>query len=82
MKYIVDMSEDDFSDISEGGFLDSEQRNRIVEAISKATPYKTGHWVDGDRTRWKYSNCGYGVLDWNNTPYCPNCGVKMESESK
>ena len=43
---------------------------------------KTGHWEDGDKTRWKCSNCGYGVLDWNTTPYCPNCVVKMESEEK
>lgn len=43
---------------------------------------KVGHWIDGDRTRWECSNCGYGVLDWNNTPYCPNCGAKMKGEPK
>lgn len=47
---------------------------------------KMGYWIEGDMTRWKCSNCGYGVLDWNNTPYCPNCGAMMvdsqESEDK
>lgn len=41
---------------------------------------KTGKWLyylDNGRMRCKCSNCltSYGCLD---TPYCPNCGFKME----
>ncbi len=36
-----------------------------------------GEWINGDETRWKCSVCHYGVLDWNNTPFCPNCGADM-----
>ena len=32
-----------------------------------------GEWIDNN-----CSICGYGVKEWNNTPYCPNCGAKME----
>lgn len=39
---------------------------------------KIGHWIDGENTKWKCSECGYEVLDWNTTPYCPNCGAKMQ----
>lgn len=65
----------------------NEDRDKTEEAVKvlitalEQEP-KVGHWIDGDRTKWKCSNCGYGVLDWNNTPYCPNCGAKMESEDK
>lgn len=33
---------------------------------------KFGHWVDDH-----CSECGYGVLPWNNTPFCPHCGAYM-----
>ena len=38
---------------------------------------KTGHWKDDI-----CSNCGYGVMSWNNTPYCPNCGAKMRGKEE
>lgn len=28
------------------------------------------------------SRCHYGVNPYNNTPYCPNCGAKMEGEAE
>lgn len=34
---------------------------------------KHGKWVDNECT-----NCGYIVRPWNNTPFCPNCGVRMD----
>jgi len=34
---------------------------------------KCGKWVNDECT-----NCGYVVRPWNNTPYCPSCGAKME----
>lgn len=81
MKYIIDISEDDFSDISEGGFLDSEQRNRIVNAILKATPCKKGHWIDEEDRESLYtcSVCREKSLGRFH-PFCPWCGAMMEVE--
>ena len=39
----------------------------------KTIEQKKGKWIND-----QCSNCGYGVNPWNNTPYCPNCGAKME----
>ena len=39
---------------------------------------KTGKWVDdGDPLMFTCGNCGYGVMRYNNTPFCPNCGADM-----
>ncbi len=64
------------------GIFDGDKWRQSVAVISDwlMRESKIGHWVDGDKTRWKCSNCGYGVLDWNNTPYCPNCGADMQKE--
>jgi hypothetical protein len=43
---------------------------------------KLGKWVDdGDPLSWVCSECGYRVARYNNTPHCPNCGVKMINAS-
>ena len=40
---------------------------------------KRGKWVDdGDPLMLTCGNCGYGVMRYNNTPFCHNCGAKME----
>lgn len=44
-----------------------------IKALPSAQPRKKGVWINDC-----CSICGYGVEPWNNTPYCPNCGVKME----
>ena len=50
----------------------------VLDVLPPAEP-KTGKWVDdGDPLMLKCSNCGYGVMRYNNTPFCPNCGAKME----
>lgn len=54
----------------------------ILELPPVTPQPKTGRWIDGEKTRWKCSRCGYGVLDWNTTPYCPNCGAKMQEVEK
>jgi len=49
---------------------------------------KTGHWektIDGHCYWYKCSCCGTKAPknEWGNdyfSPYCPNCGAKMESE--
>lgn len=42
---------------------------------------KPGKWVDdGDPFMLRCSNCGYGVMRYNATHFCPNCGEKKEVE--
>ena len=49
-----------------------------IEQLPSAEP-KRGKWVDdGDPLMLTCGNCGYGVMRYNNTPFCPNCGAKME----
>lgn len=78
MKYIVDISEDDFSNIIENGFTNSDQRNRIVYAICHASYAKTGHWINIDEKSAVCSCCNR-----NNTLYgdfCKWCGADMRKE--
>ena len=50
--------------------------SNAVKALPSVTPQRLrGKWVDNN-----CSICGYGVEVWNNTPYCPNCGAKMEDK--
>lgn len=46
-----------------------------LEKLPSAGP-KRGKWIN-DRC----SVCGYGVMPWNNTPYCPRCGADMRGDS-
>ncbi len=39
-----------------------------------------GKWIADDPGEWECSLCHYEVERWNNTPYCPCCGAKMETE--
>ena len=52
-----------------------------------AEPVRHGHWVDmGDfeqcsvchGTQLKEIQTYYGKATWIKTPYCPNCGAKMD----
>ena len=42
-----------------------------------AEPVRHGKWIDGDPINWECSECGYLVMRYNNTPFCPNCGANM-----
>lgn len=36
-------------------------------------------WVDeGDPLMLTCGNCGYKVMRYNNTNFCPECGVRMK----
>ena len=41
---------------------------------------RQGKWLDLDPIKWECSICHYKVERWNNTPYCPSCGAKMEEK--
>ena len=45
----------------------------ILHDLPPVTAEKVGQWENH-----KCSACGYGVMPWNDTPYCPNCGTKMQ----
>ena len=47
----------------------------VLNRLPSAGP-KRGKWIN-DRC----SVCGYGVMPWNNTPYCPRCGADMRGDS-
>ena len=57
-----------------------EKINELVDAINILEP-KHGRWTNG-----KCSVCGKHALYWlmssgyYSSPYCPNCGAKMENE--
>ena len=66
--------------------------DRFIDAIHKGTERKTGRWRNKstvnpfstcrDRIYWREcSACKWGRDDCNtanDSPYCPNCGAKME----
>ena len=58
--------------------IDMEKEiDRLNELLKEQQ--KTGRWFDdGDPMSWKCSKCDYKVSRHNNTPFCPNCGTKME----
>ena len=44
---------------------------------------KYGQWVeDSDPCSFLCSACNYRIMRYNNTPYCPNCGAKMNQEER
>lgn len=45
-------------------------------------PVKHGEWVDLNIAEWQCSECKYRVERWNNTPYCPECGARMDGGKK
>lgn len=55
--------------------------DRIKDLPSAQQKQKLGKWVDdGDPLTWACSECGYRVARYNNTPYCPRCGVNTRGE--
>lgn len=51
-----------------------------IKALPPAEP-KRGKWVDdGDPLMLTCGNCGYAVMRYNNTPFCPNCGADMRKD--
>ena len=50
-----------------------------IEALPPTPERKMGKWIDdGDPLTLVCSECSYQVARYNNTPYCPHCGAKME----
>ena len=63
--------------------INYEDGNKVMEWIENSPTIEsertTGEWIDdGDPATWVCECCGYRVFRYNNTPFCPNCGAKME----
>ena len=54
---------------------------KIVPAADVA-PVVHGHWVYGEFDIPHCSECGNDVMPNMISPYCPNCGAKMDEEVK
>lgn len=80
-------------DETSGNFPDVAYKDEVYVALDMAIKEfkqkpKKGHWVkevietenDGIRISYKCSECEVNQPFEEN--FCPNCGVKMESESK
>ena len=58
--------------------------NKLRVALAYAELVRHGHWEeDAARIKDQCSVCGLSV-NWSlyKTPYCPNCGAKMDGERK
>ena len=56
-----------------GSDNDTAENCKLIKSMPSVTPSRPkGEWIDDN-----CSICGYGVEEWNNTPYCPSCGAKM-----
>lgn len=72
------------------GNLCVRPKDYICKALlPSVTPSRRkGHWIETEYHRWKCSVCREkGMSEWDNihdvrTNFCPNCGVKMESEEQ
>lgn len=54
---------------------------RILTDIPAADVVPVVHstWIEnGDPLMLTCGNCGYGVMRYNNTRFCPNCCAKMD----
>ena len=85
MRWLIDL--DALLDIFGTRDRDIYAKETIQEAIYDGTldvyistePRKMGRWIaNGDPLMLTCGNCGYSVMRYNNTPFCPNCGAKME----
>lgn len=68
-------------DRSIGRYLGLMRALENVHTAPTIEPVKHGRWEGkDDPMTWTCSNCGYHTFRYNNTPYCPNCGAKMDGK--
>lgn len=56
--------------------------NKIKSLPSVQPEQKMGEWVYGEFDIPHCSICGHDVMPNMVSPYCPNCGAKMESDNE
>ena len=69
MKLIIDIDKDYYE------LIKADVKGFITAMKAYARP--KGEWIDEGVNGWKCDKCGYGVLRYNNTNFCPKCGAKM-----
>ncbi len=63
------------AEIVKGMTVDSIIINKDGIVLKDSQPERKGEWVDGgDPLMLRCSKCGYRVMRYNNTNFCPNCG--------
>lgn len=64
-------------------FAENERLKKLLEEVRAAdvAPVRYGEWIADDYAYNRCSACGW---EWDIreyvTPYCPNCGAKMDGE--
>lgn len=63
-----------------GSSYDYVSVGRVMEMVNnaptiEAEPVRRGRWI-AKRGRWRCSACGKEVF--MDSPYCPNCGARMD----
>lgn len=69
----------------ETGAMKCGELKGVFEVLNRLPPAepKTGKWIDdGDPLMLTCSNCGYGVMRYNATHFCPNCGANMRQREE
>ena len=66
-----------------GGLYDAIDEIKDITAVD-AVPVVHARWLyeHGDPAMLPCSACGYEVYRYNNTPYCPCCGARMDGERR
>ena len=59
--------------------LFGREKRDIIRLMEMAESVKYGDWIEGDYMYFHCSECGFEFDEPENiTPYCPNCGAKMD----
>ena len=54
----------------------------LQQPTADVVEVRHGEWIDLNTIEWQCSECNYRVMRWNNTPYCPRCGAKMDKREE
>ena len=74
---VIDAIDEISNEVADGYGFDYAKWMEYFCELPPAGP-KIGKWVDdGDPLMLTCGNCGYGVMRYNSTPFCPNCGRRM-----
>lgn len=82
MQIVIDIDDDLYTRLFDNGENDAVDMLKACATIRKGNVFPKGRWeyrdvMDAKRCVLSCSNCGYRNFSYG-TPYCPNCGAKME----
>ena len=77
----IDYLIDALYDLDEADYVDNTFIEEELKKVPSVQPeQKIGEWVHGEFDIPHCSICGHDVMPNMVSPYCPNCGAKMEVE--